>query len=281
MAVAMKLHRLVLACSMFVLACTDLVDEGNEDGELGATDDADEAEDPTLDGAEPEADTGLVPVVSEDESLLIEHNTGHNHVVYVSFGGPVINACPTSAYCNDAVNRRHHYIRDSWGKSSIDFTSWGTSAQRAIVIDFLRSRFSKYRVSFTTTKPTSGEYTMLVITSTAVGSTALRGKTDTDCYPTSDGKGLFNSNHRDIAFVVRVGGVSSSWVKRYAAHEVAHSFGLLHVVSSSDLMHYKSYGTSFTSGSSYDNAHNPAGWRCVAGSTQNEPALLTKALGLK
>jgi hypothetical protein len=222
-----------------------------------------------------------VPVDTQDPSLVIAHDVGHNHVVYVNFGGPVISACPTSAYCNDAVNRRHHYIRGSWGKSSIDFRSWGTSAQRTIVMDFLRTKFARYRVSFTTTKPASGEYTMLVISSTAVGSTALRGKTDTDCYPTENGQGLFNSNHRDIAFVVRVGGVSSSWVKRYAAHELAHSFGLLHVVSSSDLMHYKSNGTSFTAGSSYDNLHNPAGWRCVGGGTQNEPALLTKALGLK
>jgi hypothetical protein len=43
-------------------------------------------------------------------------------------------------------------------------------------MDFLRSKFSKYRVSFTTTKPTSGEYTMLVISSSAgrPGRLALR-----------------------------------------------------------------------------------------------------------
>jgi hypothetical protein len=277
----MKMQPLAIVCCSLALAvwgCADVVDDAAPDDEDVA---ADEAEDVTLEGAEPEDDTAVMGSEAIQDDQLIEHDTGHNHVVYVSFGGPVITECPTSAYCNDAVNRRHHYIRDAWGRHSIDFTSWGTTAQRATVMDFLRTRFAKYRVTFTASKPASGEYTMLVISSSAVGGTSLRGKTDTDCYPTADGKGLFNSNHRDIAFVVRVGGVSSSWVKRYAAHEVAHSFGLLHVLSTSDLMHYRSNGTSFTSGSSYDNPHNPAGWRCVAGSTQNEPALLTKALGLK
>ena len=246
-------------------------DDGTDDG----------SDDPTLAGNDPSDDSEPMPMATPDgASPAVELLA--TRVVYVNFGGPVIYACPTTAYCNDAVARRHHYINQTWHRSSIDFASWGTSTQRATVMDFLRTRFAPYRVTFTTTKPASGDYTMLVISSSKVGTDPyLRGKTDTDCYPTADGAGLFNSNHRDIAFVVQVGGVSSSWVKRYAAHELAHSFGLLHVTSTSDIMQYKSDGASFLSTSYYDTVHNPAGYRCVAGSRQNEPALLTKALGLR
>jgi len=268
--------RRALLCCLLLASCADSADEA-DDG-IDETD-VDEPEDLSLQGLDPADDVDLVPVL-DDAPPVTDLALLPTQVVYVNFSGPIIYEC-SSGYCNDAVNRRHHYIRDTFGRHSLDFSSWGTSAQRATVVDFLKSRFSKYRVSFTTTKPTSGEYTMLVISSSAVGPTSLRGKADTDCHATADGQGAFNTIRRDIAFVVRVGGVSSSWVKRYAAHELAHTFGLLHVVSSSDLMHYKSYGYSFTSGSSYDNAHNPAGYRCVAGGTQNEPALLTKALGLK
>lgn len=230
------------------------------------------------------AATGDEDLDEDDETLVVPGSADERgaqaatpQLVFVNFGGPVIVKCRDgSGYCQNSAGNESSMI-SLWGKSSIDFAAYTSTTGRDRIMSLLRGYYSKYNVTLTTSRPASGTYAMLVITPTAVGSTSLRGKSYTDCY---------NSLAKnDIGFVVRIGSTTPEWIAKYAAHELGHMLGLLHVTPTGDLMQYKSSGSAWTN-AAYDNANNPKNgdgtpFRCTTGSTQNEPALLTAAVGLK
>jgi hypothetical protein len=89
-----------------------------------------------------------------------------------------------------------------------------------------------------------------------------------------------NSNPNDIAFVYKIGGSTADTISRFAAHELGHSFGLAHVLESSDIMQWASSGRAFRR-STLDKSDAHWFGACVDGNVQDEPAMLTAALGPK
>ena len=188
--------------------------------------------------------------------------------IYVDFTGPTIASCPDG--CSDAVTNRSYIVHYAWGTSSKNFAPYTDGAGRAAIVSHLRTIFSRYDVTITTTRPASGPYTMVVITPTTW---AHHGIGPLDCG---------NANKSDIVFVVHTGdtGFYPSYAKiaRAAAHELGHSFGLAHVKNTADIMEWASSGTSFAGGD-YDTAH-PSG-KCFSGEYQHDGKLLTANIGLK
>jgi hypothetical protein len=140
-------------------------------------------------------------------------------------------------------------------------------------VSAVKTYFSRYNVTVTTKRPASTvKYTMAVISPSLVGPTGTRGTSYLDCA---------NTYKTDILFIYRIGGTSASRIARYVAHEAGHSFGLMHVLYSGDLMQWASSGTRWTI-SRLDVEHNPPGYTCWPGkSTQDEPAALKAVLGLR
>jgi hypothetical protein len=183
-------------------------------------------------------------------------------IVYVNFDGVHVDDC--TGECSDARVNRSWAISAHFNQHAIDFQPYGTAEQRATVLAGLRVAYAPYDVAFTTTRPTSGDYTMVIVSST---SGPNHGVAPLDCG---------NANKNDIAFVYRTALSSPDLVAREAAHELGHSFGLAHVGSAADFMQWASSGSRFTV-APYDPAH-PSD-KCFAGSTQDAPALLAAALG--
>jgi hypothetical protein len=185
-------------------------------------------------------------------------------VVFVNFRGPTIRNCGN--YCSDASTNRSWVVGNFFGRGSFDFAPYTNAANKPVIVRKLRAIFARYRVSFTTTRPASGAFTMIVISPSYA---AHHGVAPLDCG---------NANQSDIAFVYRIGNASADIIARFAAHELGHSFGLSHVVSGADIMHWDSSGRSF-SASTYDAARDTG--KCYPGSLQKGPALLAASLGLR
>lgn len=185
-------------------------------------------------------------------------------VVYVNFGGPVVTDC--RAYCSDATRNRSVVIGAQWQKWKVDFDPYRSAEGRKAIVRHLREYFSRWRVSFTTTRPSAGPYTMLVVTPT-FGGRDTRGRAPLDCG---------NAYKSDIAFVFGIGGASPRRIAQYAAHELGHTFGLAHVTRASDLLQYRSSGDAFRR-----SEYAETGANCTPGAVQDAPAILAQALGLR
>jgi hypothetical protein len=188
-------------------------------------------------------------------------------IIYVNFDGAVVSDCAN--HCSDAPSDQSWAISEHFGTSQMTFTPYTNAAGRAEVVARLTSTFSPFNVEVTTTRPASAPYTMVIVSPT---SGPNHGVAPLDCD---------NANPNDIAFVYNLYS-SAKWsapqqIARSAAHELGHSFGLEHVVAQNDFMHWASSGSSYGV-STYDYAH-PSGHECIAGDTQDAPAMLLAALG--
>ena len=188
-------------------------------------------------------------------------------IVYVDFDGATISDC--DEYCSDAPGDRSWAIGEHFGEDEVTFAPYEDPQGQALVVARLTATFAPYDVAITTTRPEDGPYTMVIISPTAGPN---HGVAPLDCS---------NANQTDIAFVYNLYS-SAKWsapeqIARSAAHELGHSFGLEHVVSAKDVMHWASSGDAFTV-SAYDNAH-PSGGDCLVDGTQDAPAALLNALG--
>lgn len=184
-------------------------------------------------------------------------------VIYVNFDGVTVNDC--SNYCSDAPTNRSWAIGAHFGKSAVAFAPYTNASGRKIVVDGLVAAFSPYNVAVKTARPASGPFTMVIV-STTTGPN--HGVAPLDC---------LNQNPNDIAFVYKIGSASADTVRRYATHELGHSFGLEHVVGADDFMQWASSGSKFTV-STYDHA-KPSGHDCLSSDVQDAPAMLLAALG--
>jgi hypothetical protein len=216
-------------------------------------------------------DTAVPSEIPPPESIAEPALAAAPKILYLNFAGPVIRNCST--FCNDSVNNRSSMIGQTFKRSSVDFLPYTSATGRSVIVAGVKSYFSRYNVTVTTKRPApTVKYTMAVISPSNVGPITRRGTSYLDCA---------NAMSTDVVFVYRIGGTSASRIARYVAHEVGHSFGLMHVTSTSDLMQYASSGTHWTL-ATLDVARNPVGYTCWPGkSTQNEPAALAAALGLR
>src|SRR6185295_19564613 len=139
----------------------------------------------------------------------------------------------------------------------------GGTRGRALILAKLRAVYARWDVTFVTTRPASGDYTMIVISATG-GTNHGVGPLDCD-----------NANKNDIAFVYRTDETSADFTARAAAHELGHTFGLAHVKSRNDVMDWASRGSSIGV-AEYDPLH-PSD-KCFNGTTQDGPSLLDDAL---
>ncbi len=212
---------------------------------------------------------GAMEVDFEDEVLVAPESVYVVHQqlegtqrVFVNFDGPVVSDCDN--YCSDAPGDRSWAIGAHFGRSRIDFAAYTDTNGRAEILAELRAAFAPYDVEFTTRRPSSGSYTMLVVSPT---SGPNHGVAPLDCR---------NRNPNDIAFVYRTGDVSRGFVARAAVHELGHSFGLAHVTNGGDYMHWDASGDAFTR-AAHDTDRSAA--KCFDGGVQDAPQMLTAALG--
>ncbi len=206
------------------------------------------------------------PVESTSEYGSISQGLGAPQVVYVNFDGPTIDHCA----CSDAINNRSLVIDYAFKKPSMKFQPYTSTTGRRTIMANLKKFFAAYNITFTTTRPASGPYTMLVITPTYW---AHHGVAPLDCN---------NANPSDIGFVFRTGNTrfytTPVKIAQAAAHELGHSLGLAHVTARGEAMQWASSGQGFGR-STYDTAH-PSG-KCFSGNTQDAPAMLNATVGPK
>jgi hypothetical protein len=248
---------------------------GDEPFDLDVTDEAavdadllDETEAPLLDdehSLEPDLEP-LMPPASEFGAISQGAYDGTPQVVFVNFGGPTIRHC--SNYCSDATTNRSFAIGQAMKRSSVNFEPYTNAAGRRTILANLRAWFRPNHVTFTTTRPAQGPYTMLVISPTYWDH---HGVAPLDCG---------NANRSDIAFVFRAGRssfyTSATKIAQAAAHELGHSFGLSHVTGAGQIMQWASSGRAFGR-SPYDHAR-PSG-KCFSGNVQDAPRMLRASVG--
>src|SRR5690348_6543955 len=102
---------------------------------------------------EPEA-----PALSEETQEL----TGP-HTVYLNFDGGTYTDCD---YCSLSASNRSWVVGTVFKQQSVTLApAWaGNTARRNAVLSYLRNVYAPYNLVFTTTRPASGNYTMVVFT---------------------------------------------------------------------------------------------------------------------
>ena len=212
------------------------------------------------------ADDYVVPPQEIDVQEIQQPLTG-TQTIYVNFDGVTVDDCPEVNYCADAQGNRSTIIGRFFDQDSITWQPYTNMAGRQLILDELAQAFVHYDVEFTTQRPTSGHYTMLVIAANDEFSTL--GVAPLDCgnrFPSS------------IVFVYRGNEFPPETIANAAVHELGHSFGLAHVQDVSDYMYYLTNDAvkAFTR-STYD-AENAAD-RCFEGDVQDAPQMLLDVLG--
>ena len=206
----------------------------------------------------------------EDDTLAGTPSASHasaltgGQLVYVNFDGAHVDDC--DGECSDAPTNRSWAIGAHFGKTSMDFAPYTSAAGKATILAGLRRSFARWRVDFTTTRPSAPPYTMVIVSPTGG---AHHGVAPLDCG---------NANPNDIAFVYRTTLSSPDLVAREAAHELGHSFGLAHTASASEIMQWASSGSRFGV-APYDTAHESG--KCFDGDVQDAPSLLDESLGTR
>lgn len=150
-------------------------------------------------------------------------------LVYVDFNGGTLTHCDGA---NNAQNSCFPWLK----QDSQAYGAWGNTDDHHVILGALRMYFTGVDVDFTTDKPSSGPYTRLVITHTAVNAdlpnSPYRGLSHMDC-------GAADPN--DLSVIVDTADDEHDHrllaVAKLSAHELGHTFGLEHTDSPWDLMY--------------------------------------------
>ena len=243
------------ACGPDAVATADFLDEDLQGAESA---DALEFDDCVLPAATDELGSSAQPLAD-----------GTPQVVYVNFDGPVILPC---ASCSDAPGNMSLVPPHLGHPNGYWFLPYNNARRKTAILGFLQTWFAPYHVTFTTTRPSAGPYTMVVV-SPSQPTSSSRGIAPLDCG---------NTNRNDIAFVYRVNDgrrfPNAKSIAKAVAHELGHSFGLAHVRGSAQIMQFASSGDRFGV-ADYDTAH-PSG-KCFGGNLQDAPALLRTNVGAR
>ena len=230
---------------------------------------------PEIDGAAV-ATTGVVEddvafAPDHDNEVPFQPSATATQIIFLNFGGGTINGCPsTNRYCSDATTNRSWLVNNA-GRTSVQLAHYPL-ADRAAVTSYVAQRYAPYNASVVSTRPTSGSYTMVMVSSGAssfigsVGTYGYRGQAPVDCW---------NSNKNDIAFLFtnNIGGAS---LANGLSHEAGHSFGLVHITTASDIMLATNPGSRWQTG-----PINGSNFCNRSGGQQSDTAVLTTNLGAR
>ncbi len=166
--------------------------------------------------------------------------------VYLNFGGVTLQASANGP--DDATSNTTWMIKDVVGTNGSltippfnwnDLGSLSNAPSQQAIIDYtlaeLRSYHNPYNVAFTTTRPTSGTYHMVVFGGTCQGvvGSSCAGIAPLDCDD-------FSPSNIVFAFP---GGLRAVDLAPTAAQELAHAFGLSHTLDNTDIMYPQIQGT--------------------------------------
>ncbi len=140
-------------------------------------------------------------------------------VVYLNFEGGTIFY---SEYDDASQNRSRLY--------SGEWPSYGDGSRRDEVMDLVRLHFVDFNVVFTDRRPGSGPYTMVMIGPEFIVDGGALGVAPVDCNDTEPANIVY-------AFLSADDALSSSDHAWTISHEIAHSYGLDHVMANDDVMH--------------------------------------------
>lgn len=195
--------------------------------------------------------------------------------VFVNFEGGRLDSHPDcqtryAAECSSAPLNKSYLIELLFGESAVQLPGISDDGVKSRTMDLLRAAFSPYDIAFTSTRPQTGPYTMVMVTA-AASQRGSAGLAPVDCG---------NNNPNDIVFVLESEGRPADTMSAIIAHELGHSFGLTHVEPRADYMHWivTAEPQSFTR-ARFDAAHASEATKCFDGDVQDAPAMLLQALG--
>ena len=148
--------------------------------------------------------------------------TGPAGTIFVNFDG--VELTKTAAFTDDDATTNTSWL---YGGS---FDAYGASPKRAAIMQALRSDWSRYDVVVTDVRPSSGDYTMAVVSPTSPEAPGIVGFAPVDCWDAS--------THANVTFAFHSADddYSATATATTISQEVAHSFGLEHVDEPSDIM---------------------------------------------
>ncbi len=160
--------------------------------------------------------------------------SGAPAVVFLNFEGPTIS--PGGWAQDNAQANTSFIVPTATAIPAFDATPWSEDRDATIqaIVDGVKEDFSSFPVTFTTTRPTSGNYTMIVIG----GQPGLIGQSSGRAgVAPRDGD---NWNAHDVGFVFSENcadfGLDPRGVAYIISHEIAHTVGLQHIDPSWDIM---------------------------------------------
>jgi hypothetical protein len=188
-------------------------------------------------------------------------------IVFVNFGGVTLDDCGPGQ-CEDPQADTSWMVGDPYGGADASWTfepfARGQDAQDEI-LNKLNGYYARYFIRFVQERPSSGDYTMAVVTDTHF--LPNHGVCPLDC----------NNETEQICLVNNITDNSVDTIARFTAHELGHSFGLHHVTNSADIMFWDSSGSSFTQAI----LEPESSCGLMMGDVQDAPAILANNIGLR
>lgn len=192
--------------------------------------------------------------------------------IYLSFEGEKIIGC--SNHCSDAATNRSWVLGETKSVPAFDHTPYGKD-RAAVIADLVarvRTLYQGFNVEFTTTRPTAGAYTLIVVGGDA---TLMNSKQQVVSSSPAD---CGNRNRSDVGFVfANAFALGVDLLAVNVAHETGHTLGLSHVDRPGDVMYkYLQAPASFSAEALPVVAADGA---CPGATTQNASDLLRRNVG--
>lgn len=194
-------------------------------------------------------------------------------VVFLNFDGATLKRGQS-----DATNNSTSLVTgNSVDYPAMDFSRYSDKETgKAAILKEMKLLYLDFAVKFVTERPTSGQYSMVMIGGSGSGTVIAGSGSAVGVAPLDCG----NNNRSDVVLVLsgRMKSAGAKDIAMVAAHELGHSFGLEHVKDPSDIMYYaKNPKTCCWTKSEIDPAH--ANGQCK-NDPQDAKAVLAKNVGM-